>query len=83
MPVRKLSVALDENVAEEIARAAERAGQSLSAWLNEAAENFLAIDAGRRAVREWEAEHGAFTAEELAAADRVLDGVADDQRRAG
>jgi hypothetical protein len=42
--------------------------------LNDAAANALAIERGLDAVREWEAEHGAFTADELAEADRVLDG---------
>jgi hypothetical protein len=33
----------------------------------------LAIEDGLAAVAEWEAEHGPLTAEELAAADAVLD----------
>ena len=73
MGVKKLSVALDERVAEAAAAAAERHGLSLSAWLNRAAQNALALEDGLAAVAEWEAEHGAFTAEEIAAADAVLD----------
>lgn len=73
MPVKKLSVALDDAVATEVAVAAERAGVSVSAWLNRAAEHELAIESGLRAVRDWEAEHGQLTAEELAEADAVLD----------
>jgi hypothetical protein len=69
MGVRKLSVALDESVAEAAAATAERQGLSLSAWLNRAAENALAIEEGLAAVAEWEAEHGALKAAELAAAD--------------
>lgn len=80
MTVRKLSVALDDSTAKAAAEAAARAGMSLSAWLNRAAENELAIGRGLAAVSEWEAEHGELTAEELAAADkllgRVLDGAA-------
>jgi hypothetical protein len=72
MTVRKLSVALDEAVAEAAAAAAERRGLSLSAWLTEAASNLLAIEHGLAAVAAWEAEHGPLTAEELAAADAVL-----------
>ena len=75
MTVRKLSVALDDRVAAAAADAAERSGLSLSAWLNHAAENALAIEAGLDAVRDWEAEHGAFSADELAAADQMLDRV--------
>ena len=73
MAVRKLSVALDESVADGVAQAAARAGVSVSAWLNHAAEHELAIEAGLDAVREWEADHGALTADELAEADSLLD----------
>jgi hypothetical protein len=71
--VRKLSVAIDESVAEAAARSAERQGLSLSAWLSRAAANALAIEAGLAAVAEWEAEHGELDADELANADAVLD----------
>ena len=74
MVVKKLSIALDGEVADAASRAAARAGLSLSAWLNDAAETALAIERGLEAMREWEAEHGAFTDEELAEADRILDG---------
>ena len=73
MGVKKLSIALDERVAEAAAASAERHGLSLSAWLNRAAQNALAVEEGLAAVAEWEREHGAFTAEEIAAADAVLD----------
>jgi hypothetical protein len=73
MGVKKLSIALDERVADAAAASAERHGLSLSAWLNRAAQNALALEDGLAAVAEWEAEHGAFTAEEIAAADAVLD----------
>lgn len=73
MAVKKLSVALDRSVAEAAAASAERQGLSLSAWLSRAAENALAIEEGLAAVAEWEAEHGALTSAELAAADAVLD----------
>jgi predicted transcriptional regulator len=81
MPVRKLSVALDDEVAAQVVRAAERSGVSVSAWLNHAAENELAIEAGLDAVREWEADHGALTAGELATADSLLERVLDPARR--
>jgi hypothetical protein len=73
MGVKKLSIALDERVAEAAAASAERHGLSLSAWLNRAAQNALAVEDGLAAVAEWEAEHGAFTAAEIAAADAILD----------
>jgi hypothetical protein len=76
MAVRKLSVALDEAVAEEASSAAKRHGVSMSAWLNAAAEVALVAERGLAVVREWEAEHGELTAEELTWADSVLDAVA-------
>lgn len=73
MAVKKISIALDDSVADGVALAAKRADLSVSAWLNQAAENKLTIEAGLDAVREWEADHGALTAKELADADKVLD----------
>lgn len=75
MSVRKLSVALDENVAISASRAAHTAGVSLSAWLSRAAEHELALERGRRAVSAWEREHGALTEDELQRADAVLDRI--------
>jgi hypothetical protein len=75
MPVRKLSVALDEHIAASASRAAHTAGVSLSAWLSRAAEHELAVEHGRREVAAWERVHGALTAEELRQADDVLDRV--------
>ena len=73
MAAQKLSIALEQPVAHAAKRSAERRGISLSAWLNEASRNALAIEDGLAAVAEWEAEHGALTAHQLAAADAVLD----------
>jgi hypothetical protein len=72
MSVKKLSVALDADVAKAAARSAKRQGRSLSAWLSAAAAHALAVEDGLAAVAEWEAEHGVLTEQELAAADRVL-----------
>ena len=74
--VKKLSIALDQSVANKAADAAKCHGISLSAWLNAAAERALLVERGLNAVRAWEAEHGALTAEELAWADSVLSGKA-------
>jgi hypothetical protein len=73
MAVEKLSVALEEQVAREAREAAGRRGISLSAWLNEASRNALAIEDGLAAVAEWEAEHGQLPSDALAAADAALD----------
>lgn len=61
MAVKKRSIALDPDVA---ASAAEISGQSLSAWLNDAARTRLRVEDGLAAVAEWEAERGPLTAEE-------------------
>jgi hypothetical protein len=45
----------------------------VSALVAEGLEYLLAIRAGQHAVRDWEAEHGAFSPEEIADADAALD----------
>jgi hypothetical protein len=60
-------------VLEAARRAAEHRGISLSAWLNQASVNALAVEDGLVGVAEWEAEHGEPSEERLAAADAVLD----------
>lgn len=62
-------------MADAARRAAQRRGISLSAWLNEASRNALAVEDGLIAVAEWEAEHGQLSAEALANADATLDGA--------
>lgn len=73
MPATKLSVSIDEPVASAARQSAEHRGISLSSWFNQASLKELAIDKGLAAVAEWEAEHGPLSAEDLAAADAVLD----------
>ena len=75
MTVKKLSVAIDKEVAAEAALSAEAAGLSLSAWMNRAASDALATERGLIGVRAWEAENGELTSAELADADRILDEV--------
>jgi hypothetical protein len=73
MPARKLSVALEEPVAQAAKQAAKRRGISLSAWLNQASINALSVEDGLTAVTEWEAEHGELSQGALAVADATLD----------
>ena len=77
MAVQKLSIALEQDVARAAKEAAEREGLSLSAWINEAAREALAIEDGLAAVAEYEAENGPISAQALAAARAALerDGV--------
>jgi len=66
MPRVKRSVSLPADVAAAIARAAAHGGMTFSAWRTASAVDQLRLDAGRRALAEWERDHGALTAEELA-----------------
>ncbi len=62
--------------------AAEAEGVSVSAWMTAAAKHALKLRDGLAAVAEWEAEHGAFTEEELDAARRRIGASAPEQRSA-
>jgi len=84
----KMSVSLAPELDHAVREAAGRAGMSLSAWLAQAAEAKLRQDRDDRILEEaahkrrmqalgeylddWEAEHGAFTEEELAEAAEKL-----------
>ncbi|HET9254279.1 MAG TPA: hypothetical protein VFO16_03630 [Pseudonocardiaceae bacterium] len=73
MGVTKVSVSLEDETLAAARVAAEEAGLSLSAWLSRAARHAAALAAGRAAIREYEAEAGAFTQEEIDHADKILD----------
>ena len=81
MAVKKISVALDPDVAEAAASAADAHGQSLSAWLNDAARSRLVIESGRQAVAEWQTENGELDDEERATAEVLLDDLLGAARR--
>lgn len=66
---KKRSISMPPDLDAEIAAAAAAADMSYSAWLAEAARKEFTIRAGLAAVGEFEREHGAFTAAELAEAD--------------
>ncbi|MBX7195097.1 MAG: hypothetical protein K1X94_23790 [Sandaracinaceae bacterium] len=72
MTVRKLSVAIDPQTAEQAAASARRVGASLSGWITEAMQDRLRREAGLAAVAEWEAESGALTPREIANAERRM-----------
>ena len=81
MAVKKISVALDPDVVEAAALVAEGQGQSLSAWLNDAARSRLVVERGRRAVMEWQNERGELTADERASAAALMDDLLGAVRR--
>jgi hypothetical protein len=68
MAMRKVTVTLPEDLVEALGEAAREEGVPLSRLVAGAAERELRRRVGRRLVADWQAEHGAFTAEELAAA---------------
>jgi hypothetical protein len=55
-----------------VRHAADRASKPLSTWLAEAAATKLRAESLAGFLDDWEAEHGAITAEELAQASRSL-----------
>jgi predicted transcriptional regulator len=68
MATRKVTITLDEDLVEAMARAARETGVPLSRLIASAAEREMRRRIGLAAVAEWEAEHGAFTPDELATA---------------
>lgn len=62
----KRSVSLPAELAAAIDQAAADDGTTFSAWLADIAAQRLRLEAGRRAIAEWERDHGLLTPEELA-----------------
>jgi hypothetical protein len=69
-PSPKLAITVDADVHDRVLDAAAAEGVSVSAWMTRAARRALLVRDGLAAVAEWEAEHGALTEAELAAARR-------------
>ena len=67
-PSPKLAITVDPDVHEKVKAAAAEDGVSVSAWMTAAARRQLLVRDGLAAVAEWEADHGAFSDAELAAA---------------
>jgi predicted transcriptional regulator len=62
----KRSVSLPPDLAKAIDEAAAASGTSFSAWIAQTASQRLRLEAGRRGVAEWEAEHGLLSEREIA-----------------
>jgi hypothetical protein len=67
-PSPKLAITVDPDVHAKVIEAAAEDGVSVSAWMTAAARRELLVRDGLAAVAEWEAEQGALTETELAAA---------------
>lgn len=66
MPQRdKRSVSLPPELTHRIAEEAAREGTTFSGWLADTAARRVKIEAGRRALAEWERENGPLTEAEL------------------
>lgn len=72
MAAEKYSASMDDELLEQARAAAEREGVSLSSWLAGAAAHQLRLRALEEMIEEWEAQHGAITAEELEAVERKI-----------
>ena len=72
--VERLTVSLETDLAAAVRDAAGADETSVSAWLADAARRQLASQGLRDVIGEWEAEHGAFTADELSVARARLAG---------
>lgn len=64
-----MTLTIDEDVLATLRRLAAAAGLPLSTYVTRAAEHHARIQDGAAAVREWEQENGAFSADEIAEAD--------------
>ncbi len=73
MAVERVTVSLEAELAEAVREAAEADAQNLSAWLADAARRRLASRGLRDVLAVWEAEHGPFSEDELAAARARLE----------
>lgn len=71
-----MSVSFELELGEAIRGSATGAGQSVSAWLAEAARDRLRLEALGQAVTAWEQEYGPLTEAEVARAERALGGAA-------
>jgi hypothetical protein len=81
MGVEKMSVSFDLELGGAIRASATGMGQSVSAWLADAARDRLRLEALGQAIGAWEQEFGPLTESEVADADRVLERAAKKRRR--
>lgn len=78
-----MAITVARDVHARVVRAAREDEVSVSAWLTAAAQRALRIRDGLAAVQEWEAEHGAFSEEELRAARARVARMHLERRRPG
>lgn len=81
MGVEKMSVSFDLELGEAIKVSATGRGQSVSAWLADAARDRLRLESLGQAVDDWGRKFGPLTDPEVANADSLLDRAAKRRRR--
>ncbi len=69
MAVRKITISLDEALAEALTAHVEQAGDTTSGWVADALRSRLRREALLAYLEKYEAEHGELTSEELEVAD--------------
>jgi hypothetical protein len=72
MATKKITITLPEDHLEQVRAFAEEVGMPLSTWLTKLVEHEIRIRGGLAEMREWEAEHGPLTDDELAWADAQI-----------
>jgi len=72
MAVERMTISMEAELAAAVQSAVEADEQNMSTWLADAARRRLATRGLAAVVADWEAEHGAFTGDELAAARERL-----------
>jgi hypothetical protein len=80
---KKRSISVPPELDAQIEAAAAQAGMTYSAWLAATARKEFTIRAGLDAVAQFEREHGAFSAEELAEAEEWAKGAIERGKRTG
>lgn len=68
MPVERVTVSIESDLAAAVREAADDDSLNISAWFADAARRRLASRGLRDVIADWEAEHGAFSEQELDAA---------------
>ena len=71
--MHKRSISLEPHVWQRLEKAAAEEGKPISTLLGELISSSLALREGELAMESYELEFGAFSAEEISAADRSLD----------
>ena len=72
--VERLTISLKSDLASAIRVAAEANAENTSTWIAEASRRQLSRGGLRAVIKDWEAEHGEITAEEMSAARKRLYG---------